>query len=528
MFMELARLKARHTKGEPDQAKTRSVRPSQLKSTNSSRIPHGPPTVRLASYSYCSTANAIQTKLSVSKPGDQYEQEADRVAEQVTRMPDTTVMLQRKCGCGVATTSPACEECGSQLPQLQRRAMSQDESQPLIPSIVHDVLRSPGQPLDQSTRAFFEVRFGHDLSQVRIHNDSPAAESAQAVNALAYTLGKNIVFGTGRYMPSSREGRKLIAHELTHVVQQSGLPLVAGQEPAIGGADQRNEREGGKTANGVGSAFGSTNHQRSTGSFPGNVIMRVPIPGCTRSVTGVASPDSVIATARADAARRVGAAVANLRAPSSQTLRQLDRHFHCPSVSEIREITTTLREVQSGLQSLPVICISGPADCAPGTPNNVASDGTQRLCPPFFLMSADSQAAQLIAGAAIGRRIRCLLWEPCYEDFTQSTSTFINNAYSYGYFVLENAGYANMRGPANLPCRPLRTGANVVVPPDARTNPGSIQPLSGFNEILPRSLILPVFQDQGGRRFIYHDGMPGGQVYMPGERERFYLPAGRY
>jgi hypothetical protein len=86
---------------------------------------------------------------------------------------------------------------------------------------VHDVLHSPGKPLDRDTRAFFEPRFGHDFGSVRVHADALAAESARAVNAQAYTVGHNLVFGSNQFAPQSQGGRKLLAHELTHAVQQS-------------------------------------------------------------------------------------------------------------------------------------------------------------------------------------------------------------------------------------------------------------------------------------------------------------------
>jgi outer membrane protein OmpA-like peptidoglycan-associated protein len=104
-----------------------------------------------------------------------------------------------------------------------------------IPPIVHDVLNSPGQPLDTATRAFMEPRFHHDFSGVRVHTDSKAAESAQAVNAHAYTVGSHIVFNTGQYRPGTKPGANLLAHELTHVLQQSrGLTRfgVSGVGPA--------------------------------------------------------------------------------------------------------------------------------------------------------------------------------------------------------------------------------------------------------------------------------------------------------
>jgi Domain of unknown function (DUF4157) len=91
-----------------------------------------------------------------------------------------------------------------------------------VPPIVYEVLRSSGQPLDAHTRTFFESRFDHDFSQVRVHTDAKAGESAQAVNALAYTVGHDMVFGLGQYMPATSTGRQLLGHELTHVIQQSG------------------------------------------------------------------------------------------------------------------------------------------------------------------------------------------------------------------------------------------------------------------------------------------------------------------
>lgn len=87
--------------------------------------------------------------------------------------------------------------------------------------VLEEALRSPGQPLDAKMRAFFEPRFGHDFSKVRVHTDAEAAEAARAVNALAYTVGNQIVFAAGRYAPGTVEGRKLLAHELTHTIQQT-------------------------------------------------------------------------------------------------------------------------------------------------------------------------------------------------------------------------------------------------------------------------------------------------------------------
>jgi hypothetical protein len=89
-----------------------------------------------------------------------------------------------------------------------------------IHSIVNDALQSPGEPLDSETRAFMEPRFAYDFSQIRVHTNDKASESAKAVNALAYTVGSHIVFGSRQYNPTSAAGKSLIAHELTHTIQQ--------------------------------------------------------------------------------------------------------------------------------------------------------------------------------------------------------------------------------------------------------------------------------------------------------------------
>lgn len=112
-----------------------------------------------------------------------------------------------------------CAECSKKEMALQRRSAGPTESS-TVPSIVYDVLHSPSQPLDAATRAFFEPRFGYDFSQVRVHTDAKAAESARAVNALAYTVGRDVVFASGKYAPARTEGQRLLAHELAHVTQQ--------------------------------------------------------------------------------------------------------------------------------------------------------------------------------------------------------------------------------------------------------------------------------------------------------------------
>ena len=137
--------------------------------------------------------------------------------------PIRSELLQRKCACdGTPSLDGECTACRAKRLGLQRRSTTQAEPS-TVPPIVHDVLHSSGQPLDPAMRAFMEPRFGHDFGQVRVHTDAWAAESARAVNALAYTVGRDIVFEAQRYAPRTRAGRELLAHELAHVVQQSGL-----------------------------------------------------------------------------------------------------------------------------------------------------------------------------------------------------------------------------------------------------------------------------------------------------------------
>lgn len=161
----------------------------------------------------------LQAKLKVNTPGDVYEQEADRVAEQVTSMPEP--QLQRACACGGGCASCQTKQLGQGDDRVQAKSGASSSPIPTAaPPIVHEVLNSSGERLDSATRAFMEPRFGHDFSRVRVHRDAQAAEAAREVNALAFTAGSDIVFAPGRYAPGSNHGNWLLAHELTHVVQQ--------------------------------------------------------------------------------------------------------------------------------------------------------------------------------------------------------------------------------------------------------------------------------------------------------------------
>jgi hypothetical protein len=178
--------------------------------------------------------------------------------------------LQRKCACGNQTGSGgSCDECRRK--RLQRNAVDARGVEQ-VPSSVHRVLQSPGRPLDGGTRGFFERRFGHDFSQVRIHDDAQAGASAREVNALAYTVGSHLSFNSGMYAPHSPSGKGLLAHELTHVVQQSKGPTtltaLALDKPGEGAQEQEAER--------VRHAIESDRPIGRIGASSGPLVQRVP------------------------------------------------------------------------------------------------------------------------------------------------------------------------------------------------------------------------------------------------------------
>jgi hypothetical protein len=164
--------------------------------------------------------------LRVAEPGNAFEQQADRVADEIiasgtprlewslAKMAIEPQPLHRQCDCNGAGKCSACQDAKA----LQRQPAEPTPTED-APAIVHEALTSSGRPLDQGAREYFEPRFGHDLGHVRIHTDARSKESARAVNALAYTVGHDIVFDA-EGDPGSGQNRRLLAHELVHVLQQ--------------------------------------------------------------------------------------------------------------------------------------------------------------------------------------------------------------------------------------------------------------------------------------------------------------------
>jgi hypothetical protein len=151
----------------------------------------------------CGRKDKLQRKAAISEPGDASELEADRVADQVMRMPAPTVQGKVEADNSMQSRKGGGAPTG-------------------VPPIVGEVLRSPGQPLDTGTRTFMEPRFGRSFEAVRIHTGSLADSAAASVQARAFTLGRDVVFAAGEHDPRSAGGKRLLAHELTHVVQQCG------------------------------------------------------------------------------------------------------------------------------------------------------------------------------------------------------------------------------------------------------------------------------------------------------------------
>lgn len=206
----------------------------------------------------------IQTRLSVNRPGDKYEQEADQVAEEVMQMPECEA--QREGGADGYVQGnhdrriyPQSQKLHQQpeekAEELQRQTMGEEDEETLqakepsgqIPEVTPELdahinsIRGGGQPLPESTRAFFESRFGFDFSHVGIHTNARANETAASLHARAYTIGDDIVFGAGQYAPETKEGKRLLAHELTHTLQQKSEAAI--RRRRLSGVEEESEEE---------------------------------------------------------------------------------------------------------------------------------------------------------------------------------------------------------------------------------------------------------------------------------------------
>jgi outer membrane protein OmpA-like peptidoglycan-associated protein len=182
--------------------------------------------------------NGLQRKLAIGASNDPLEQEADRVADQVMAATSHSAM----------SGSP---------PRIQRFSEQSNGQMDTVPASVDRVLAGSGKPLEPALRQDMEQRFGHDFSRVRVHTDALAVESAGAVNALAYTVGEHVVFGHNQLAPHMPGGQRLLAHELTHVVQQR-CAETPGLLRKLAGVLQRQEADSEEAVNAEPTAAGPT------------------------------------------------------------------------------------------------------------------------------------------------------------------------------------------------------------------------------------------------------------------------------
>lgn len=166
----------------------------------------------------------IQPKLSVNEPNDVYEQEADTMADHILLSPEASVTSQSFFKPAITGLQRKCHDCEEEDKKLLRKAGSSNtlNNGPELDQYVSS-LNTGGQALSNGDQQFFGSRFGQDFSDVRVHTGAEANRSADSINALAYTSGNHIVFNNNQYRPDTDSGKKLLAHELTHVVQQKSV-----------------------------------------------------------------------------------------------------------------------------------------------------------------------------------------------------------------------------------------------------------------------------------------------------------------
>lgn len=237
----------------------------------------------------CATKKKIgmQRKLKIGASNDPLEREADRVAEQVMAMPLNS---------GI-NASP---------PRIQRFSGQASDGLTTAPTSVDRVLASSGRPLEPALRQDMESRFGYDFSQVRIHTGAAAEQSVRDVNAQAYTVGSNVVFGEGRFKHNSYDGQQLLAHELTHVIQQrSGLSRLQRVITRGAGGCAFSVTEVDEDDNGPKAAGRRAHDQIQTFLLP--ILNEVPIPRATkRRIDSTGCQDEGVSEGYADLMRRSG------------------------------------------------------------------------------------------------------------------------------------------------------------------------------------------------------------------------------
>lgn len=299
----------------------------------------------------------FQPKLTVNEPNDIYERESDAVAEQIMRMPTNENRFFRAAPNFVLRKCAHCEEEEKTVHMKSGLNVSNGGT---ISSPVHDVTNSPGQSLDNGTRNFMESRFGYDFGKVRIHTDSIAQQSSKELNALAYTHGNHIVFGAGQYQPVTNYGKQLLAHELTHVIQQKHEKGIQRKK------EEKFDKETFMRENCVGVQVDSS---KSQCKFEGKQAI-------------------VFRLAKEHALRKCSSALRALDVMSVQEIGGLSETiFHLKKAPPRKEIRSTIQNVRTKLEATPIFCKTCfDEHCNKGgimayTPMDHSS---MSICPLFF------------------------------------------------------------------------------------------------------------------------------------------------
>ncbi len=210
----------------------------------------------------------LQAKRADHAPNATHEREPDRVVDQMLTS-SSNLRIQRKCAC-----EGGCDCASEKDPHAQvqtKRSPASVSGRTAATRAASEGLHSTGQPLESTTRSFMEARFGHDFSRVRVHTDGKAAEAARSINALAYTVGNDVVFGVGHYETNTNAGKMLLAHELTHVVQQAnGVQTKLG----INQPGDQYEQEADRVAEMVVAGTGSLSRVSVGLQAPGKTVQR--------------------------------------------------------------------------------------------------------------------------------------------------------------------------------------------------------------------------------------------------------------
>lgn len=302
-----------------------------------------------------------QPKLKLGAPNDACEREADHVADQVMRMAGSDMGTVTQTHGSPPVLQRMCSECAEEL-QTKPRSATQRTASSAVDAAASRATESGGHPLPTGLRSFFEPRFGRDFSQVRVHTGPKAAESAQAIQARAYTRGRDVVFGSGEYAPDSHRGRRLMAHELAHVVQQAS-------------ADQ-------------------SDVLRRQPAAPAVPAYR----DCSAAITGEADANERLDAARLRAREYVGAAIRALgAAPVAGTTyaTALNRHFINPTAAQRAAILATFQQIRGTLRVGNYICNSNNI-CGTEQAFWIPDDELVHVCPAFWDLDRTCGAIVLI------------------------------------------------------------------------------------------------------------------------------------